>query len=58
MLKHCWFSSIRCASVQISDMSLGVNIIGGKVSVASINGAGWFWECSETLAGVLGGSAP
>ena len=39
-------------------MSLGVNIIGGKVSVASINGAGWFWECSETLAGVLGGSAP
>ena len=32
----------------------GVNIIVGKVSVASINGAGVVWGCSETLAGVLG----
>ena len=31
----------------------GVNIIVGKVSVASINGAGGVWGCFETPAGVL-----
>ena len=43
--------------MQISDMMQEVNIIGGKVSVVSVNGA---WEsggCSETPAEVLGGEA-
>ena len=44
--------------MQISDMTPGVDIIGGKVSIASVNGAGGVWECSDTPAGVLGGGGP
>ena len=40
---HPWFSSIGKPYMQISDMILGVNIISGKVSVASVNRAGGFW---------------
>ena len=36
---------------QISDMTPGVNTIGGKNSNVSINGAGSVWGCSETPGG-------
>ena len=32
---------IRVPYMQISDINPGVNIIGGKVSIASVNRAGW-----------------
>ena len=40
--------------MQVSDMIPGVNIIGGKVSIASVNRAGGL-EYSETPARVWGG---
>ena len=44
--------------MQISDMIPGVNIIGGKVSIVSVNGAWGIWGCSETSTGILGDKAP
>ena len=44
--------------MQISDMIPGLNIIGGKVIVASINGAGGSGGGSEIPAGFLGDEGP
>ena len=45
----------RVPYMQLSHIITGVNIIGRKVSVASVNGAGGclgvFWGCSEITAG-------
>ena len=41
--------------MQISDMIAGVDIIGGKVSVASVIGAGGYGDVLTQQQGVLGG---
>ena len=54
MLTCCWFLGALYA--KISDMIPGVNIIGGKVSIASANRAGGL-EYSETQRGFRGRSS-
>ena len=44
--------------MQISGMIPGVNIIGGKVSLARVKGTGRIWGYSETPMGVLGAEHP
>ena len=55
MLTRCWFSSNGCPIMQISDMILGVNIIGEKVNAASVIGG--FGGVLKNPAGVLGSRA-
>ena len=55
MILSYWLQSVPY--MQISDMIAGVDIIGGKVSVASAIGVGGYGDVLTQQQGVLGGGA-